>query len=146
VKPDLLLSGVITPIVTPLHQDRSVDHASLERLVEFEVDGGVSALFVLGTGGEGPYLDVSQREDVVASVVKFVRGRVPVVSGVSDIGTARALGNLELSVAAGVDGVVSTAPFYGEVGGAEIELHFRTLATAARGLPLYAYDIPSKVG
>lgn len=146
MKPHLLLSGVITPIVTPLHKDRSVDQASLERLVEFEIDGGVSALFVLGTGGEGPYLDMSQREDVVASVVKLVRGRIPVVSGVSDIGTARALANLELSVAAGVDGVVSTAPFYGEVGGAEIELHFRTLAEAAGGLPLFAYDIPSKVG
>lgn len=103
-------------------------------------------MFVLGTGGEGPYLGMSQREEVVANTVKLVRGRVPVVVGISDIGTARALANLEVSVAAGVDGVVSTAPFYGEVGEAEIELHFRTLARAAKGLPVYAYDIPSKVG
>lgn len=146
MKQDVLLRGVITPIVTPLRIDRSVDHVSFERLIEFELDGDVSALFVLGTGGEGPYLDMSQRAEVVSRAVELVRGRVPVVAGISDIGTARALANLELSLAAGVDGVVSTAPFYGEVGEAEIELHFRELARAARGLPLYAYDIPSKVG
>lgn len=146
MKQDVPLSGVIPPIVTPLNADLSVDHSSLERLVEFELDGGVSALFVLGTGGEGPYLDLSQREEVVNSVVKLVRGRVPVVVGISDIGTARALRNLELASAAGADGVVATAPFYGEVGDAEIELHFRVLARAAGPLPLYAYDIPSKVG
>ncbi len=146
VRRDLLLSGVISPVVTPLCKDRSLDQASFERLVEFELEGGVSALFVLGTGGEGPYLDMSQREDVVASAVKLVRGRVPIVVGISDIGTARALRNLELSLAAGVDGLVSTPPFYGEVSEAEIDLHFRTLAQAAKGLPLYAYDIPSKVG
>ena len=145
-KRDIFLRGVVTPVVTPLKKDRSLDQASFERLIEFELAGGVSALFVLGTGGEGPYLDPSQREEVITSAVNFVRGRVPVVVGISDIGTARALRNLELALVAGVDGLVSTPPFYGEVGEAEIELHFRTLAEAAKGLPLYAYDIPSKVG
>ena len=141
-----LLSGVVPPIVTPLDKVGSLDVSSLERLVEFELSAGVSALFVLGTGGEGPYLDLPEREAVVIRVVEQVAGRVPVLVGVSDIGTARALRNLRMAVAAGADGLVSTAPFYGEAGDPEVEKHFGLLASAAGDVPLYAYDIPSKVG
>ncbi len=142
----LHLGGVVPPIVTPLSTEGALDVASLERLVEFELDAGVSALFVLGTGGEGPYLDLPEREEVVARVVKQAAGRVPVVVGISDIGTARALHNLHLAAAGGADGLVCTAPFYGEVSDIEVEAHFEALAAAAGDLPLYAYDIPSKVG
>jgi 4-hydroxy-tetrahydrodipicolinate synthase len=146
IRPDVALSGVIPPITTPLTPDGEVDVASLERLVEFELAAGVHALFALGTGGEGPYLTDDQREVVLDTVTRVVDRRVPVLAGVSDIGTRKALRNAEISARYPIDALVSTAPFYGSVTRPEIEQHFRAIHAAHTDLPLYAYDIPGFVG
>lgn len=138
------LGGVIPPIVTPLNADGTVDVSSLRRLVDFQVAAGVNALFVLGTGGEGPYLTGRSRDIALNVVVEQTAGRVPVLAGISDVGTARSLEHLAAAQAAGADAVVATPPFYGEVTQAEIAEHYRRLH-AATPLPLIAYDIPSKV-
>lgn len=140
----LKVRGVIPPIVTPLHPDGRVDTASLRRLVEFQIKAGVDALFALGTGGEGPWLTADRRALVLQTVVDAAAGRVPVLAGVSDIGTARAVEAIRDAEAAGCTAVVSTPAFYGDNGQAEILAHYRALAQATE-LPLIAYDIPSKV-
>ena len=142
---DAPLCGVIPPVITPLTLDGEVDVTSLERLVEFEISAGVHAIFALGTGGEGPYLTDDQRRTVLDTVTRVVNKRVPVLAGVSDIGTRKVLHNAEVSVEYPVDALVSTAPFYGTVTTPEIDSHFRAIH-AAFDLPLYAYDIPGFVG
>jgi 4-hydroxy-tetrahydrodipicolinate synthase len=139
------LRGVIPPITTPLTPDGEVDVPSLERLVAFEVDAGVHAIFALGTGGEGPYLTDDQQHTVLATVTATVAGRVPVLAGVSDVGTRRVLKNVEIAVQYPVDGLVATAAFYGSVSRVELDAHFRAIA-AASDLPLFAYDIPVFTG
>lgn len=146
IDPNVPLHGVIPPITTPLTPDGEVDVASLERLVEFEVSAGVHAIFALGTGGEGPYLTDDQRETVLDTVTRVVAGRIPVLVGVTDIGTRRALHNAAISARYAIDGLVSTPPFYGSVGWTEIDAHFRSIHAAHADLPLYAYDIPGFVG
>jgi 4-hydroxy-tetrahydrodipicolinate synthase len=141
---DPLVRGVIPPIVTPLTPDHDVDIESLRSLVNFEVEAGVHAIFALGTGGEGPYATARTRDTVLDVVTEEVNGRVPVFAGISDVSTARATEHLRAAERANVDGVVSTPPFYGEAGQAEIAAHYRSLASAT-DLPLIAYDIPSKV-
>ncbi len=136
--------GVITPIVTPLTATGRLDIASLRRVVDFQIDAGVDALFALGTGGEGPYATAHTRDGVLAVAVEQAAGRVPVLAGISDVGTDRCLEHLAAAERAGVTAVVATPPFYGEAGQVEIAAHYRRLA-AATTLPLVAYDIPSKV-
>lgn len=139
------LRGVIPPIITPLTPTGTVDVPSLERLVNFEVDAGVHAIFALGTGGEGPYLTDDQQHTVLRTVTDTVAGRIPVLAGVSDIGTAKVLANVEIATQYPVDALVSTAAFYGSVSRIELDAHFRAIA-AASDLPLYAYDIPLFTG
>jgi 4-hydroxy-tetrahydrodipicolinate synthase len=138
------IRGVIPPIVTPMHPDGRIDVESLRRLVAFQIDAGVDALFTLGTGGEGPWLTAESRRIVLETVASAVGGRVPVLAGVSDVGTARAIEAIRDAEATGCDAVVATPAFYGDNGQAEILAHFRALAQAT-DLPLIAYDIPSKV-
>lgn len=145
ISADEPLHGVIPPIVTPLTPDGEVDVDSLERLVRFEISAGVHAIFALGTGGEGPYLTDDQRRVVLDTVSRVVAKRIPVLVGVTDIGTRKALHNAEISTEYAIDGLVSTAPFYGSVGWPEINAHFRAIH-AAFDLPLYAYDIPAFAG
>ncbi|HEX7806347.1 MAG TPA: dihydrodipicolinate synthase family protein [Cellulomonas sp.] len=139
------LRGVIPPIITPLTPAGDVDVVSLERLVNFEVDAGVHAIFVLGTGGEGPYLTEDQQRITLETVTTTVARRIPVLAGVSDIGTRRVLHNAAIAQDYPIDALVSTSAFYGSVGRNEIDHHFRTIA-ASSDLPLYAYDIPVFTG
>ncbi|TDU91075.1 4-hydroxy-tetrahydrodipicolinate synthase [Kribbella voronezhensis] len=140
------LSGVVPPLVTPLTASYDVDTASLVRLVSHQLAGGVSGVFVLGTSGEGTFLTDEQRRTVLEVVVGEVAGQVPVLAGAIDTSTARAGAHVVAALKAGVDGVVATAPFYAATHPAEISLHFERLASVADGVPLYAYDIPPRIG
>ncbi|MFC4122513.1 dihydrodipicolinate synthase family protein [Nonomuraea zeae] len=138
------LTGVIPPVCTPLTPDYEVDAASLVRLIDHLVEGGVDALFVLGSSSEVAYLTDAQRRVVLDTVVGHVGGQVPVLAGVIDMTTPRVLDHVRVAAEAGVSGLVATAPFYTRTHPDEIRTHFRTIA-ARGGLPLYAYDLPVSV-
>ncbi|GAA3552927.1 dihydrodipicolinate synthase family protein [Nonomuraea rosea] len=138
------LKGVIPPVCTPLTPDYEVDTASLVRLIDHLVEGGVDALFVLGSSSEVAYLTNAQRRVVLDTVVGHVGGQVPVLAGVIDMTTPRVLDHVRVAVAAGVSALVATAPFYTRTHPEEIRTHFRTVA-ARGGLPVYAYDLPVSV-
>jgi 4-hydroxy-tetrahydrodipicolinate synthase len=138
------LTGVIPPVCTPFTPDHEVDTASLVRLVDHLIDGGVSGLFVLGSTSEVAYLPDRHRRVVLDTVVGHVAGRLPVLAGVIDTATLRVVDHVRTARAAGVDGIVVTAPFYTRTHPAEIDRHFRLVAAAAE-LPVFAYDLPVAV-
>ncbi|MGI5230025.1 dihydrodipicolinate synthase family protein [Actinoallomurus sp. CA-142502] len=139
------LSGVIPPVCTPLTPDREVDTASLTRLVDHLLEGGVNGLFVLGSTSEVAFLPDEHRRIVLETVLGHVAGRVPVLAGSIDMTAPRVVDHVRVAVKAGVDGIVATAPFYARTHPAEIAIHFRTIAAQAGGVPVYAYDLPISV-
>ncbi|MFI6389824.1 dihydrodipicolinate synthase family protein [Nonomuraea sp. NPDC050547] len=140
----MMLTGVIPPVCTPMTPEHEVDAASLVRLIDHLLEGGVDGLFVLGSSSEVAYLTDAQRALVLETVVGHVGGRVPVLAGVIDMTTPRVLEHARAARAAGADALVATAPFYTRTHPAEIRTHFRILADRA-GLPVYAYDLPVSV-
>ncbi|TCC10618.1 dihydrodipicolinate synthase family protein [Kribbella soli] len=140
------LTGVVPPLVTPLTPSYDVDTASLARLIQYQLTGGVDGVFVLGTSGEGTFLTDEQRQVVLETTVAEVAGQVPVLAGVIDTSTNRVAAHVSAALKAGVDGIVATAPFYAATHPAEIERHFVRLASLAGDTPLYAYDIPPRAG
>lgn len=136
------LAGVVPPLTTPLTTDGDVDTASLERLCAFLLDAGVDGLFVCGSSGEVALLSDAQRAKVIDAAATVAAGRVPVLAGVVDTGTARVIDHALAAVKAGADAVVSTPPFYIAPHPAEVVRHFRLLADAIE-VPVIAYDIPS---
>lgn len=138
------LRGVVPPVCTPLDASGEVDTASLARLVEHLVAGGVHGLFALGSSSEVAFLTDRQRTVALETVVEAAAGRVPVLAGVIDMTTPRMLVHAEAARKAGADALVATAPFYARTHPREIALHFRTLRERAE-LPLYAYDLPVSV-
>ncbi|MEH1129693.1 dihydrodipicolinate synthase family protein [Micromonospora sp. CPCC 206061] len=138
------LSGVIPPVCTPLSPDGEVDTRSLVRLVDHLIEGGVNGLFVLGSTSEVAFLPDRHRKVVLETVVGHVAGQVPVLAGAIDMTTLRVLDHAREAVRLGADGVVVTAPYYTRTHPAEIEGHFRAVASGA-GVPVYAYDLPVSV-
>ncbi|MFG2657552.1 dihydrodipicolinate synthase family protein [Streptomyces sp. NPDC048425] len=138
------LRGVVPPVCTPLDATGEVDTASLARLVEHLVAGGVHGLFALGSTSEVAYLTDEQRAVTLRTVVEAAAGRVPVLAGVIDTTTARVVAHARVAADLGADALVATAPFYTRTHPKEIAGHFRTLR-ASVDLPLFAYDIPVAV-
>lgn len=137
-------SGVVPPVATPLLPDGSVDHASLERLVEHLIDSGVDGLFALGSTGETAYLTDDERVAVARTIVRTAAGRVPVIAGAIELTARRILETARRLTAEGVDAIVTTAPLYALNSPAEVAQHFRTIA-AGIDVPLWAYDVPVRV-
>ncbi|MCX4964080.1 dihydrodipicolinate synthase family protein [Streptomyces sp. NBC_00654] len=138
------LRGIVPPVCTPLDSRGEIDTASLGRLVEHLIDGGVHGLFALGSTSEVAYLTDEQRATVLETVVNVADGRVPVLAGVIDTTTARVTAHAKSAESLGADALVATAPFYTRTHGKEIAGHFRRLR-ATVDLPLFAYDIPVAV-
>ncbi|AKS30666.1 dihydrodipicolinate synthase family protein [Mycolicibacterium goodii] len=136
------LTGIIPPLTTPLTPEADVDTASLERLCAFLLDAGVDGLFVCGSSGEVALLSDAQRAKVIEVAAATASGRVPVLAGVIDTGTARVAGHARAAVKAGADAVVATPPFYVAPHTDEVIRHYRLIADAVDA-PVVAYDIPS---
>jgi len=84
------LTGTITALVTPFNKDE-VSYRDLEKLVEYQIKGGVDGLVPVGTTGESPTLSHEEHMDVIRSVVGKVRGRVPVIAGTGSNSTHEAV-------------------------------------------------------
>src|SRR3712207_1716822 len=108
----LRLEGILPPMVTPLLEGERVDEEGLARQVGRLIEGGVSGIYLLGSTGEQPALRPEERRRAVASAVRTVRGRVPLVVGTMASSTARAIDNIRDAEEAGADAVAVTPPHY----------------------------------
>jgi dihydrodipicolinate synthase/N-acetylneuraminate lyase len=139
------LSGLVVATVTPMHQDGSLDLASLSAHVRDLLEAGAEGLFAAGTTGEGLLLEEDERVRVVEATAKEVAGRVPVVALCGGLTTAQALRLAVRMRAAGADGVAALTPFYYRVDVEAMVEHFRRIADAAQ-CPTYLYSIPGLTG
>lgn len=139
------LRGIVPPLVTPLASRDTLDRAALERLVEHVLAGGVHALFLLGSTGEGPSLSYRLRRELVEHACRQVNRRVPVLVGISDTAFEESLAVARQAADSGADAVVATTPYYFSPGQPELVEYFRSLA-AALPLPLFLYNMPGLTG
>lgn len=133
--------GVVPPVLTPRHEDGTIDFASLKRLIKHLIDGGVHGVFALGSSGEVPYLTDAERTEVVRAIVDTVGGKVPVFAGACEMSTKRTIEEGRRMKDAGADALVVTTPFYVLANEAELEAHLRDIRKHV-DLPLFAYDVP----
>lgn len=140
-----MFSGVIPPVVSPLVSDEQLDTAAIDRITEHLIGGGVSGLFVLGTTGEGPSLTYQMRYEMVERTCEAVRGRVPVLVGVTDTSFSESLALAEHAASSGAKAIVAAAPFYYDVPQQSLQNWFHRLADESP-LPLMLYNMPSCVG
>ncbi len=136
--------GLIVPLITPLCPDESLDEASLERLVEHVIAGGVDSIFVLGSCGEFPGLGDAVKERLLQVVCEQAKGRGSVLAGIGDTGTRRTIERGRRLARLGADAVVVTAPFYYVHTQEELVAHFTAIARAV-GAPIVLYNIPQMV-
>ncbi len=136
------LRGIVPPMITPLSDRDTLDHAGLARLVEHILAGGVHGLFILGTTGEGPSLSYRLRCELIERVGELVAGRVPVLVGVTDTAFVESVNLTEHAADAGAAAVVLSAPYYFPAGQPELVEYIEHIAQEIP-LPIFLYNMPS---
>ena len=136
------LTGIVPPTITPLCGRDELDVAGLERLIEHILAGGVSGLFILGTTGEGPSLGYRVRRELIERTCRYVRGRVPVLVGITDTAFVESVNVAQWSADAGADAVVLAPPYYLPEGQPELQEYLDHLLPELP-LPLFLYNMPA---
>jgi 4-hydroxy-tetrahydrodipicolinate synthase len=138
------LTGIVPPLITPLTVDGLLDVGATERLLEHIIAGGVSGVFILGTTGEGPCIPSQIQEALIREVVRSVRGRIPVLVGITSAVLEDSLRLARVSLDAGADACVWAPPFYLPAGPAQLRRNVELLLKQLP-LPLFLYNMPSLV-
>ena len=129
-------------MLTPIDSDERLDRPAVRRLAEHILAGGANGIFLLGSMGEGPNLQLSVRQGLVEATVEAVAGRVPVIAGVLKANTAEVIDEIHALSGRGLDAYVVTTPYYySEFSDDSLYHHFRR-AVEASDLPVLLYSIP----
>lgn len=139
----LWLMGYIPDLPTPFDDIGRVDLGALERLCEYQIAAGVSALVVCETAGETAALSDAEREIVVRAAVEIARSRIRIIAGAGSNSTDRAIESTRRAEAAGADAVLSVVPYYNKPMQNGIYAHFRAIADST-GLPIILHDVPAR--
>ena len=142
--PSRWLKGSMVALITPF-RNGEVDVPTLQKLVEFHIRSGTSALVPCGTTGESATLSHEEHEQVIEIVIQTVRGRIPVIAGAGSNNTEEALRFTRHAQAAGADAALLISPYYNKPTQEGLYRHFRTVAEAV-DLPLVIYNIASRTG
>ncbi len=140
----LNLRGALTALVTPLSADGSqVDFAALERLISTQLEAGIAGLVACGTTGEAPTLTPEEQRDVIKTVVRLAKGKVPVVAGAGNNDTADSINIARTAVEAGADAVMVVMPYYNKPSQEGMVRHVQAIARAV-DVPVIIYNVPGR--
>ena len=139
------LQGSIVAMVTPFHEDGSVNFEVLTQLLERQIAAGTDGILTLGTTGE--YSTMSHEEDaaVVAHTIKVVGGRVPVIVGSGSNCTATQIEKSIQYQNMGADALLLISPYYNKANTEGMYRHFAETADAVH-IPCILYNVPGRTG
>lgn len=138
-----MITGSLVAIVTPMHDDGSLDFPRLRSLIDWHIAEGTDGIVVVGTTGESPTVDVDEHCELIRATVEHVGGRVPVIAGTGANSTAEAVELARFARQAGVAAHLSVVPYYNRPTQEGLYRHFRTIAEAVE-LPLILYNVPGR--
>lgn len=137
------LIGTGVALVTPFKKDFSVDTEALKRIVQFQIDGGIEYLVVLGTTAESATLTSDEKELVIKTVIEANNGKLPLVLGVGGNNTAEVVNDLKTTDLSKFAAVLSVSPYYNKPTQEGIYQHFKAVAEASP-IPVILYNVPGR--
>jgi 4-hydroxy-tetrahydrodipicolinate synthase len=141
------LRGCGTALVTPFHQDGSVDDAALRSLVAWQVESGIDFLVPCGTTGETPTLTHDEWLYVIDATIEVAAGRVPIVAGATSNSTHDAVEKAkEVAARPGVNAILTASPYYNKPTQEGQYRHFKAIAEAVGEKPIVLYNVPGRTG
>ncbi len=138
-----IIKGSLVAIVSPMHEDGTLDLDAFRRLIDWHVSEGTAAIVVVGTTGESPTVDVEEHTTLVRVAVEHVAGRVPIIAGTGGNSTREAIELTERAKRIGAHATLQVVPYYNKPTQEGMYQHFRAVAEKV-GLPVILYNVPSR--
>jgi len=138
-----MFKGSMVAIVTPMNEDGSLDHISLENLIEFHIENKTDVIISVGTTGESATLDFDEHSEVIKSTLDIVNKRVPVIAGSGANSTSEALHLTQRSKELGADACLLVTPYYNKPTQRGLYEHYKKIADEV-SIPQILYNVPGR--
>ena len=137
------IKGSITALVTPMKENGELDYSALEKLINFQIDSGISALVAVGTTGESATIDFKDHIKLIEFFVETASGRIPIIAGTGANSTDEALHLTKEAKESGADAALLVSPYYNKPPQEGIYKHHIKIADEI-DLPQILYNVPSR--
>jgi 4-hydroxy-tetrahydrodipicolinate synthase len=143
IQDGIKLRGSIPAIVTPMHEDGSLDLPAFRKLIDWHVEEGTDGIVVVGTSGESATLDVEEHILMVKTAVEQAAGRLPIIAGSGGNSTAEAIELTKQAKAVGAQASLQVVPYYNKPTQEGMYRHFAKIAETV-DLPVLLYNVPGR--
>jgi len=138
-----MVKGSIVAIVSPMHDDGSLDFDAYRRLIDWHIAEGTKAIVAVGTTGESPTVSPQQHGELIRVAVEEARKRVPIIAGTGGNSTSEAIELTRHAKGVGADATLQVVPYYNKPTQEGLYRHFRAVAEAV-DLPVILYNVPGR--
>ncbi|MDE6273493.1 MAG: 4-hydroxy-tetrahydrodipicolinate synthase, partial [Clostridiales bacterium] len=138
------LKGVATAIITPFDEN-GINFHEFEKIIEYQIVGGVDAIVVAGTTGEPATMTEEEEGILIGYAVKVVRGRIKVIAGTGSNSTKSAVEYSTRAERLGADGILAVTPYYNKCTQSGLFEYYKAIAESV-SLPVICYNVPSRTG
>ncbi|HJD13303.1 MAG TPA: 4-hydroxy-tetrahydrodipicolinate synthase [Candidatus Ruminococcus avistercoris] len=140
-----IFKGAGVALVTPMHEDLSINYEKLDELLEEQIAAGTDAIIICGTTGESATLSEKEHLDAIKFTIERVKGRIPVIAGTGSNSTHTAVEMSKEAAENGADGLLVVTPYYNKGTQNGLIRHYTTIANAV-DKPIIMYNVPSRTG
>ena len=138
-----MIKGSIVAIVTPMHQDGSLDLPGLKKLIDWHIAERTDAIVIVGTTGESPTVSVNEHCELIRLCVDHVAGRIPVIAGTGGNSTSEAIELTTYAKSVGANAALQVVPYYNRPTQEGMFQHFKKIAESV-DLPVILYNVPGR--
>lgn len=138
------ITGSIVALVTPFHEDGSVDYPTLRKLIDWHIAEGTDCIGVVGTTGESPTVSVDEHCEIIRVSVEQANKRVPIMAGCGANSTKEAIELAKFARGVGADCQLQVVPYYNKPTQEGQYQHFKAIAEATGDLPIVLYNVPGR--
>ena len=141
-----MFKGAGVAIITPMHEDGSVNYEKLEEILEFQIANSTDAVIICGTTGESSTMTHGEHLKTIKFAVDKVAKRVPVIAGTGSNCTETAIMMSKEAASYGVDALLVVTPYYNKATQKGLIAHYTAIANAVPETPIIMYNVPSRTG
>ena len=138
-----MFKGSLVAIVTPMHEDGSLDLKSFRSLIDFHIEQGTDGIVVVGTTGESPTVDFKEHHLLISTAVEHAAGRIPIIAGTGANSTKEAIDLSTYAKDAGANASLSVVPYYNKPTQEGLFQHYKNIAEAV-DIPQILYNVPGR--
>ena len=140
-----VFTGAGVALITPMHEDGSVNYDKLAEVIEYQIANHTDSIIICGTTGEAATLSTEEHIEVIKFCIEQVKHRIPVIAGTGSNCTSSAIELSQEAQKVGADALLCVTPYYNKATQAGLVGHFKAVADSVK-IPIILYNVPSRTG